>query len=80
VLGGNRDTANRKSSSGDDQSSLPVEAGGGGGGMSAEVASMLLPHVPLVSRLLGQQVLIRSSSTIIWLTFDALSIVSLTAL
>ena len=26
------------------------------GGMNAEVVAMLLPHVPLVSRLLGQQV------------------------
>ena len=51
------------SSGGGSGSPLTVAAAGGGNGgagsrsgLSAEVATMLLPHVPLVSRLLGQQV------------------------
>jgi hypothetical protein len=54
---------------------LAVETAGGGGGecengfgragMSAEVVAMLLPHVPLVSRLLGQQVNRGSNSNLL---------------
>ena len=60
------------SSGGGSGSPLTVAAAGGGNGgagsrsgLSAEVATMLLPHVPLVSRLLGQQVREQHNSLVV---------------